>query len=624
MRRPGPAAVPIDVDPWQRLVLEHRSGPLLVLGGPGTGKTTTIVEAVAARIATGVDPEQILVLTFSRKAAAELRDRIEPGSAARPGAPSASRWRAPSTPTPTACCAAPRVVRRRRAAAAAHRRPSRTLVIRRAAAGRCAGRRAAGRRRCAPRSAPGLRRRAARPAAARGRARRRPAAAGPAAVVHRPRDWAAAAGFLEQYSRSPPARPTAGARRPTTTPSWSRAAAGLLVDEPESCAAERAPDDVVSSTSTRTPTRPRIELLDCWPGTAGTWSRSATRTSPSTRSAAPTARHRRRVPRPVPHRRRRARAGGGPARLPPARRGAAAPPTRRVAARLPGPRAEHRPAGTGAGAPAGTARGPRSFALRADRGRATSPTPCAGRTCSTACPGRDMAVVVRSAARQLAAAARALHLGGRAGRVAGPTTCRWPCSRRSRRCCCCCAAPSTTPALDEPAAEALLPSPLGGADPSACAACGRACARSPLAAGDRRAVRRLLAAGPARPGDLAMVDAPAGGAGPRRRRSCSPGRAGRRRPARRHRRGRAVGHLAAQRPAPRGGAALSAPRAARRARPPTATWTRCVALFDAAARFTDRLPRRATAVFARPPVAARSSPATPSPRAPTAARRSAS
>jgi len=69
--------VPFPVlDRDQQAVLEHPGGPLLVLAGPGTGKTTTIVEAVAARIAAGVDPEQILVLTFSRRAAAELRERI--------------------------------------------------------------------------------------------------------------------------------------------------------------------------------------------------------------------------------------------------------------------------------------------------------------------------------------------------------------------------------------------------------------------------------------------------------------------------------------------------------------------------------------------------------------------
>ncbi len=47
-----------------------------MLAGPGTGKTTTLVEAVSKRIEDGADPERILVLTFSRKAAVELRDRM--------------------------------------------------------------------------------------------------------------------------------------------------------------------------------------------------------------------------------------------------------------------------------------------------------------------------------------------------------------------------------------------------------------------------------------------------------------------------------------------------------------------------------------------------------------------
>lgn len=57
-------------------MVDHKHGPLLVLAGPGTGKTTTLVEAVAARVAEGGDPARILVLTFSRKAAVELRDRM--------------------------------------------------------------------------------------------------------------------------------------------------------------------------------------------------------------------------------------------------------------------------------------------------------------------------------------------------------------------------------------------------------------------------------------------------------------------------------------------------------------------------------------------------------------------
>ncbi|MFC0846281.1 ATP-dependent helicase [Streptomyces noboritoensis] len=70
---------PVDpplLDARQRAVVDHGRGPLLVLAGPGTGKTTTLVEAVAARVAAGTDPERILVLTFSRKAAVELRDRM--------------------------------------------------------------------------------------------------------------------------------------------------------------------------------------------------------------------------------------------------------------------------------------------------------------------------------------------------------------------------------------------------------------------------------------------------------------------------------------------------------------------------------------------------------------------
>ncbi|GAA2465845.1 ATP-dependent DNA helicase [Streptomyces macrosporus] len=57
-------------------MVDHRDGPLLVLAGPGTGKTTTLVESVVERMRRGGDPERILVLTFGRKAAVELRDRM--------------------------------------------------------------------------------------------------------------------------------------------------------------------------------------------------------------------------------------------------------------------------------------------------------------------------------------------------------------------------------------------------------------------------------------------------------------------------------------------------------------------------------------------------------------------
>ncbi|MFE7859315.1 ATP-dependent helicase [Streptomyces sp. NPDC057403] len=76
VRTPPARPDPPRLDAAQRSVVDHRSGPLLVLAGPGTGKTTTLVESVAARIARGGDPARVLVLTFSRKAAVELRDRM--------------------------------------------------------------------------------------------------------------------------------------------------------------------------------------------------------------------------------------------------------------------------------------------------------------------------------------------------------------------------------------------------------------------------------------------------------------------------------------------------------------------------------------------------------------------
>ncbi|MDZ5621166.1 ATP-dependent DNA helicase [Nocardioides sp. HM23] len=68
---------PPELDEHQQRVVDHPGGPLLVLAGPGTGKTTTMVEAIVDRIERrGVDPDSVLALTFSRKAAEQLRDRV--------------------------------------------------------------------------------------------------------------------------------------------------------------------------------------------------------------------------------------------------------------------------------------------------------------------------------------------------------------------------------------------------------------------------------------------------------------------------------------------------------------------------------------------------------------------
>ena len=79
------------LDGFQRSVVDHPGGPLLVLAGPGTGKTTTLVEAIVDRIEhRGADPSSVLALTFSRKAAEQLRDRVT----ARLGRTMARLWKA--------------------------------------------------------------------------------------------------------------------------------------------------------------------------------------------------------------------------------------------------------------------------------------------------------------------------------------------------------------------------------------------------------------------------------------------------------------------------------------------------------------------------------------------------
>ena len=61
VRRPVPTAPAARLDEAQQAVVDHAAGPLLVLAGPGTGKTATIVAAVADRIERrGLDPERVL------------------------------------------------------------------------------------------------------------------------------------------------------------------------------------------------------------------------------------------------------------------------------------------------------------------------------------------------------------------------------------------------------------------------------------------------------------------------------------------------------------------------------------------------------------------------------------
>ena len=67
---------PAALDTQQAAVVSHRGSPIVVQGGPGTGKTTVLVEAALARIQEGQNPDSILLLTYGRERASELRDAI--------------------------------------------------------------------------------------------------------------------------------------------------------------------------------------------------------------------------------------------------------------------------------------------------------------------------------------------------------------------------------------------------------------------------------------------------------------------------------------------------------------------------------------------------------------------
>jgi len=66
-----------ELNPEQYAVAMHQNGPMLVLAGAGTGKTRTVTYRVARLIATGTRPENILLLTFTNKAASEMMRRVE-------------------------------------------------------------------------------------------------------------------------------------------------------------------------------------------------------------------------------------------------------------------------------------------------------------------------------------------------------------------------------------------------------------------------------------------------------------------------------------------------------------------------------------------------------------------
>ena len=65
------------LNPSQREAVMHETGPLLIIAGPGSGKTRTVVHSIAYAIENGVMPEQILAFSFTVKAREELRNRVK-------------------------------------------------------------------------------------------------------------------------------------------------------------------------------------------------------------------------------------------------------------------------------------------------------------------------------------------------------------------------------------------------------------------------------------------------------------------------------------------------------------------------------------------------------------------
>ncbi|MCP4589131.1 MAG: ATP-dependent helicase [bacterium] len=81
-----------ELNPAQREAVTHGDGPLLVVAGAGTGKTKTLVCRVARLIEQGVPPQRILLLTFTRRAAAEMLARAGRLLGGRSGGGTAKVW----------------------------------------------------------------------------------------------------------------------------------------------------------------------------------------------------------------------------------------------------------------------------------------------------------------------------------------------------------------------------------------------------------------------------------------------------------------------------------------------------------------------------------------------------